>query len=268
MKVVEFKDGIAINVAFPDAEVLAVIRTTIGGNNRLIHTLTDPPFGKILDNKPQCQWDKTTLTDIQFAQWMVDWTLAIQELSAPNSSLYVFGGIGKPNFRPFYRYLVEVESQTKYKLANHITWGKKRAYGLAYNYLYTREELAYLHLGEDIRKPLVFNIPLLSTKRPYKGFNLNYPAKSEFYRRTNIWTDVNEIFSGKIHECQKPIDLLRIPIETHTNKGDWVFDPFAGSGSTAMAAREVERKFIVIEKDDIEFEKLVARLNGTLKAPK
>lgn len=266
MKVVEFKDGIAINGAFPDEGVLDVIRSTIGGNHKLIHTLTDPPFGMIVNNK--CKWDNTTLTDIQFAQWMIDWTVAIQELSAPNSSLYVFGGIGKPNFRPFYRYLVEVENQTGYKLANHITWSKKRAYGISHNYLFTREELAYLHLGDDIKKPLVFNIPLLSTKRGYAGFNSKYPAKSEFFRRTNVWSDVNELFAHKIHECQKPIDLLRIPIEAHTNKGDWVFDPFAGSGSTAMAAREVDRKFIVVEKGIEEFDKLVARLNGTLKAPK
>jgi hypothetical protein len=56
-----------------------------------------------------------------FARWMIEWTKTIETISAPGAALYVFGGIGtprngtKPPFRPFYRYLVDVEHETRYR---------------------------------------------------------------------------------------------------------------------------------------------------------
>jgi DNA modification methylase len=101
----------------------------------------------------------------------------------------------------------------------------------------------------------------LETKRGYAGYNEKYPAKSEFYRRTNVWMDINEIFKGKLHPTQKADRVVEIPIEVHTDPGDIVLDPFAGSGSTAFAARRLNRKFVVIEKDEEIFDKMVDKLS-------
>jgi DNA modification methylase len=251
MKVQEFKNGIAINGTFPDDEVIDRIKRESG----LLPLISiDPPYGSILNEK----WDKAD-DDVAFCKWMIDWTKKCAELTMPNGSLYVFGGTGKPHMRPFYRYLVEAELQTPYRLANHITWGKRRAYGVNHNYLYTREELAYFTLG-DIKKPRLFNIPLLETKRGYAGYNAKYPAKSEYLRRTNVWTDITEMFSGKTHPSEKPVRLMEIPIQVHTNPGEWVLDCFAGSGPTGEAAIRNGRKFVLVEQDETYFDGLVERL--------
>lgn len=255
MRHIEFNDGIAINGTFPDKEVIDLINEKIEFGFPLV--IADPPYGNIVNSS----WDKINTSDIEFCKWMIHWTNCIENLVAPGSALYVWGGIGKPLFRPFYRYLVSVEHETNYRLANHITWSKKRAYGVQHNYLFTREELAYLHLGEDIKKPRKFNVPLLDEKRGYAGYNIDYPAKSEFYRRTNVWTDVTEIFRGKVHETQKPSRVMEIPIEVHTSPGNYVLDPFAGSGTTAFAARKLGRKFVVVEEDNKIFDEMVLRLN-------
>lgn len=257
MKTVAFKDGLAIHGAFPDLDVMKLIARTAGP---LGLTIADPPYGNIVS----AIWDKVNISDIQFAEWMLHWTKCVAQLSVSGSALYTFGGIGKqregkkPPFRPFFRYLVEVELQTPYQLSTLITWKKKRAYGLAFNFLFCREEIAYLVLG-NYRKPRMFNIPLLETKRGYAGYNEKYPAKSEFLRRSNVW-DISEIFKGKVHEAQKPDRVMEIPIEVHTAKGEWVLDPFAGSGTTGLAARKLGRRFVVVEKDPVEFEKMIARL--------
>jgi site-specific DNA-methyltransferase (adenine-specific) len=99
-------------------------------------------------------------------------------------------------------------------------------------------------------KPATFNIPLLAKKRGYPGFSKKYPAKSEFYRRTNVWTDVNEIFSGKIHPCEKPSRLAEIMIETSCNRHETVVDFFAGSGSTGVAANKLGRECILYERSN------------------
>lgn len=54
----------------------------------------------------------------------------------------------------------------------------------------------------------------------------------------------------KQHPTQKPVELIRRFVRLHSNRGDIVLDPFAGSGSTALAAVLEDRKFILIEKDE------------------
>lgn len=255
MEHVRFSDGIVIHGTFPEKEVLDLVATTAG---ELPLVIADPPYGNIVAK----DWDRVGPDDRKFCDWMLDWTSKIEKLSLPGAALYVWGGIGKPGFRAFYRYLLEAELSTGYLLANHITWAKKRAYGVQHNYLFTREELAYFVLGKDIKKPRVFNVPLLSEKRGYAGYNKKYPAKSEYLRRTNVWTDVTEIFRGKTHINEKPVELMKIPIEIHTNPGDWVLDPFAGSGTTGVAARVLGRKFVLVEQDRLEFSKICERLKA------
>jgi DNA modification methylase len=241
MEVTELKDGFVINGDFQDPEVVEAVVRYAGPLGLII---ADPPYGNIVSD----YWDRVGSDDKSFAQWMFEWTRLCGRLLSPGGVLYVWGGVGTLKFRPFYRYLADVETETGFQLANHITWGKKRAYGVATNYLFTREELAYLVFG-NAKKPRKFNIPLLDQKRGYAGYNARYPAKSEYLRRTNVWTDVTEIFRGKIHPTQKPERVCEIPIEIHTEKDEWVLDPFSGSGTTGRAARKLGRKFVLIERD-------------------
>lgn len=255
----KFDDGYAILGDSTSSEVFEFI-LKITGLLKLIST--DPPYGNIVEE----DWDKTKETDVAFCEWMLSWTRMWQEALLPNAAFYVWGGIGHPKFRPFLRYIVEAETDD-FLLANLITWGKKRAYGVQHNYLFTREELAYFINGPDIKKPLQFNVPYLDVKRGYDGYNEKYPAKSEYLRRTNVWTDITEILRGKVHPTQKPIPVMAVPISTHTDPGDWVVDLFAGAGTTAMAARQLGRKFVVIEKKEEHFETLVRCLKGEVSLP-
>jgi site-specific DNA-methyltransferase (adenine-specific) len=170
----------------------------------------------------------------------------------------MWGGIGKYKNRIFFEFLSRVEKETNLVLRNVITWSKKRAYGKSNDYLFTREELAWLVNGE---KPIIFNIPLLEDKRGYAGYNKKYPAKSEYKRRTNIWTDVTEIFRGKTHPTEKPSKLSEILIETHSNKNDYIMDIFAGSGSAAITAKKTGRKYIMIEKSPNYYASMVQKLS-------
>jgi DNA modification methylase len=183
----------------------------------------------------------------------------MQEWLIKGGSAYVWGGIGKPHDRVFFEYLATVEEKTKMTMRNLIVWSKRRAYGKSNDYLFTREECAWLVNGD---KPKTFNIPLLDKERGYAGFNKDYPAKSKFLRRTNVWTDINELFSGKVHIAQKPEKLAEIMISTHTKKDDIVMDPFAGSGSTGFAARNLGRRFILIELDPSNFKIICDRLSA------
>jgi len=64
----------------------------------------------------------------------------------------------------------------------------------------------------------------------------------------------------KLHSTQKPILLCEYFVRTYTNKGDLILDNVCGSGTTGLAARNLNRNFIMIEKDKDIFEVACKRL--------
>jgi len=52
-----------------------------------------------------------------------------------------------------------------------------------------------------------------------------------------------------LHPTQKPVALFEYLIKTYTNEGDLILDNAAGSGTTAVAARNIGRNYILIEKE-------------------
>ena len=76
--------------------------------------------------------------------------------------------------------------------------------------------------------------------------------------------DFPNIIGNKRHETEKPLELLMHYIANSSKKGEWVLDPFAGSGSTAEAALKLGRKFLTIELDgkyeNVIHERLAAAL--------
>lgn len=254
MRVVELPGGHAVLGDSTTREAFELALALARGHVPLV--IADPPYGNVLSDA----WDRWDGNDIHMAHWMCQWTHLWRDALLPNAAFYVWGGIGQPDFRPFFRYLVDVE-RPDFKLANLITWKKRRAYGVQHNYLFTREECAYLINGPDIKRPRCFNVPLLGEKRGYAGYDPKHPAKSEFYRRSNVWTDVTEVMRGKVHTAQKPERVMEVPVEVHTREGECVIDLFAGSGSTARAAVRLNRRYVVFEKDPSTFESLIEQLS-------
>jgi len=53
-----------------------------------------------------------------------------------------------------------------------------------------------------------------------------------------------------IHPTEKPIDLMKVLIENSSKENEMVLDPFLGVGTTAIASKETNRKYIGIELDE------------------
>ncbi len=64
-----------------------------------------------------------------------------------------------------------------------------------------------------------------------------------------------------LHPAQKPISLMKYLIEMTTLEGQIVLDPFCGCGSTLIAAKELNRQFIGIEKNEAYFDIITQRLD-------
>lgn len=72
-------------------------------------------------------------------------------------------------------------------------------------------------------------------------------------------------FLGTEHPTEKPLDLLTTLIEATTNEGDIIADPFAGSGSTVIAAHQARRNFWACELDEDWFKTASSQLYEVAK---
>jgi site-specific DNA-methyltransferase (adenine-specific) len=69
---------------------------------------------------------------------------------------------------------------------------------------------------------------------------------------------------GGFHPTQKPLRLMKALIELTTLPGHVVLDPFAGSGTTVVAAKEAGRRFLAIERDPAHCDVIRQRLGGAV----
>ena len=87
----------------------------------------------------------------------------------------------------------------------------------------------------------------------------------DFKNPTSIIT-FDKIRKDSLHPTQKPVALFEYLIKTYTNEGETILDNCCGSGTTAIAAINTNRKFICIEKEekyfDISKERIKEKLNG------
>lgn len=80
-----------------------------------------------------------------------------------------------------------------------------------------------------------------------------FPRSVQFFRNTQY---VNE----QIHPTQKPTTLWEYLIKTYTNEGDLILDNCAGSGTTAIACLNTNRKYIVMEQEKEYYNKGLKRI--------
>ena len=105
-------------------------------------------------------------------------------------------------------------------------------------------------------------------KKPYEDFrqeyeDLRYTHNLDINHK-NVWIST-ERNNGKLHSCQKPLDILERIIKTSSNEGDIILDCFMGSGSTGVACMNTNRKFIGIELDENYFNIAKQRIEEACK---
>ncbi|MBG0762774.1 site-specific DNA-methyltransferase [Acholeplasma laidlawii] len=91
-----------------------------------------------------------------------------------------------------------------------------------------------------------------------KRWTFNKPEEVPYVRP--VFTSGLVLGKKRIHPTQKSNNVLEELIKIHTNPNDLVFDPFFGSGSTAKACKNLNRRFIGSEIDEKYYKKAVNSL--------
>lgn len=93
-----------------------------------------------------------------------------------------------------------------------------------------------------------------------------YVDDGEGVRLQDVWTDVNPLGAHSNertgYETQKPVALLQRIIEASTRKGDLVIDPFAGAGTTSVAAETLDRSWVVADHSLLAASLTLSRLRS------
>ena len=148
------------------------------------------------------------------------------------------------------------------KVRNRITWEREKGRGAKRNWKNASEDIWFATVSDDY----VFNIEDVKLKRrvlaPYtdangapKDWNDTSDGQFRLTFPSNLWNDITVPFwsmpENTDHPTQKPEKLLAKIILASSNPGDVVFDPFLGSGTTAVVAKKLGRQYVGVELDKI-----------------
>jgi len=139
------------------------------------------------------------------------------------------------------------------------------------NFLMAKKQPLKVH--EDIcvfsKKQTVYN-PQMTEGKPYisgKGDSGEVTGRVKKVQTKNNGTRYpRSVIQFKretgLHPTQKPLELMKYLIKTYSNENDYVLDNTMGVGTTCLGAKELNRKFIGIEKEVKYYELAVARVFG------
>jgi len=221
-------------------DALDLLRRARSGMFDLI--FADPPYF-LSNNGITCQsgqmvsvnkgmWDHAETFEAMHA-FNVDWLRECRRLLKPNGAIWVTGT--NHNI-----YSVGFAMQTlEYKILNDIAWHKVNPPpNLACRY-FTHAHETILWARRSARGRHVFHYEEMKAENGGKQMQSVWhilPPRKE------------EKAHGK-HPTQKPLALLDRILRASTNPGDLVLDPFCGSGTTAVAAARLGRRFVGFERE-------------------
>lgn len=106
--------------------------------------------------------------------------------------------------------------------------------------------------GNYFYLPPTRGIVVWDKQQPFKNFSqceycwTSYDTTAKLYKSDKSF--------DKVHPTQKPLDLIKFCVDVFTNENDLILDPFLGSGTTAIAAYDLKRRYIGIEKEQKYFD--------------
>ena len=147
--------------------------------------------------------------------------------------------------------LIQPVLEEHFYVRNRITWEREKGRGSRKNWKNNTEDIWFCTKTNDY----YLNVDAVKLKRrvqaPYrqdgipKDWSQEDNGRYRFTYPSNIWTDVTVPFwsmpENTDHPAQKPEKLLAKLILASSRIGDFVFDPFLGSGTTAVVAEKLQR---------------------------
>ncbi len=211
----------------------------------------DPPYNL---NKQFNSNSFKAMKDDDYEDWLDSWFSKLLKTLKPTASVYLCGDWKSSGalYSVLSKYL---------NVRNRITWEREKGRGALSNWKNASEDIWFATVSDDY----YFNPDSVKLKKkviaPYKdtsGQPKDWAEETDGnYRLTfpsNLWTDLTIPFwsmpENTDHPTQKPEKLLAKILLASSQEGDFIFDPFLGSGTTSVVAAKLGRKYCGIEVDE------------------
>lgn len=197
----------------------------------------------------------------KYLAWTRDWIGECVRVLKPHGSIYIAIG---DEYAAHIKLILEDEHRLA--LRNWIIW--HYTFGQQTKTKFARSHTHILYFVKDA-KHFTFNDDLVRVisdrQKKYSDSRANPSGKLP----DDVWNEFPRIcgtFAERTgHPCQMPESLLARIVRTSSNKGDWVLDPFCGSGTTATVAYKLRRHYTTFDlsEDYVEAaEKRIAESSG------
>jgi site-specific DNA-methyltransferase (adenine-specific) len=211
----------------------------------------DPPYNmdKVFGAEQFKEMD-----DARYAEWLDAWVSQCVRLLKPNASVYICGDWKSSS-------AIQRVAEKYFVVRNRITWEREKGRGALSNWKNSSEDIWFCTMGKDYH----FDAEAVKLKRkvvaPYtdesgapKDWERSEQGSFRLTHPSNLWTDLTVPFwsmpENTDHPTQKPEKLVAKAVLASSRPGDLVFDPFLGSGTTAVVAKKLGRHFVGIEIDE------------------
>ena len=224
--------------------------------------IIDPPYNltkQYGDNK----FSKSSAES--YEKWLESWIVKIKRCLKTTASIYVCCDWQSSKS-------VQAVLENHFVVRNRITWEREKGRGAKANWKNCSEDIWFCTVSDDY----FFDVEAVKLKRkviaPYRHLSGEPKDWEETtngnYRLThpsNLWTDISIPFwsmpENTDHPTQKPEKLIAKLILASSKPGDFVFDPFLGSGTMCVVAKKLNRKFSGVEQEPEYCQMAVKRLS-------
>ena len=195
--------------------------------NEVDAIITDPPYNISRDNN----FKTMNRAGIDFGEWdkdfdLVSWIKYCEPVLKKGGNIVIFNSWKNMSF------IVDELEKNNFEVKDLIRWKKTNP----------------MPRNRDRRFITDYEVAVWAVK---KGGKWTFNRLSETYERPEIVcgvTSKKEKIDGG-HPTQKPVEVMEWLIKRLSNENDIILDPFMGSGSTGVACKNTNRKFIGIELD-------------------
>ena len=228
--------------------------------------ITDPPYGTTA-----CKWDSVIPFDLMWEQ--------LNRIIKPNGAIVLFGSepfssaLRMSNIKNFkYDWIWHKNTGGGFATAKKMPMKRHEIISVFYNKLptynpifqdYSESTKKRFKDGEKVnRKKQLTN----STNKINNGLSFigEQPILLNRGKYPESVQKINNLANNKrLHPTQKPVELMEYLIKTYTNENETVLDFTMGSGSTGVAAKNLNRNFIGIEQDENYFNIAKQRIKET-----
>jgi site-specific DNA-methyltransferase (adenine-specific) len=212
--------------------------------------IIDPPYNlaKTFNNT---KFSKTTPAD--YEAWLDSWLCQLVVCLKDTASIYMCCDWQSSAS-------IQKVIENYFIVRNRITWEREKGRGALSNWKNCSEDIWFCTKSDSYH----FDVDAVKLKRkviaPYrdpsgkpKDWDETEHGKFRLTHPSNLWTDISIPFwsmpENTDHPTQKPEKLIAKLVLASSMPGDFVFDPFAGSGTSCVVAKKLDRRFCGIEID-------------------